>query len=124
MSRLHPLFSRYKTQPLPAISETRTCNPVRVVGELLEGINLDSNQVNDSAFGPTWTPVFTQSIYKSLALEHDDTVRLLTIYHGNGHDPLEGSLHCTRLSEVEGCYDALSYTWGDAVKTQFITLNG
>lgn len=68
--------------------------------------------------------VFTQSTYKSFALEHDDTIRILTLYHGDDNEPLEGSLQCGRLSEVDGCYDTLSYTWGDVVKTESITLNG
>jgi hypothetical protein len=63
--------------------------------------------------------------YRYRSLEHEDSIRILVLYpNQNDSDPLECTLEHARLSDTFLRYEAVSYTWGDAIDQQTIYLDG
>lgn len=61
-------------------------------------------------------------LYHSMAGEKP--IRLLEVKLGNANQPVLCSLVHTHLKDIQGQYDAVSYTWGDAQPEHGIFING
>ena len=106
------------------------------LAEDLAGVYQQLVTVPHPALDQRFRPLFTEErraavarkIYTDIA---DWETRIVCLHAGDGHDPLKGTLYCAAILQTDALaigrrkilYEALSYTWGEAVFSHPIQIN-
>lgn len=83
------------------------------------GFMADRNPIDDTELSKPSTCPF---MYE--ALPDSDYIRCLNLAPGMISQDVVGHLEVTRLSQAEGTFEAISYTWGSDHKSRTITIDG
>lgn len=63
-------------------------------------------------------------VYLYTQLKDDQSIRILTLLSGGHGDVLQGSMELMRIDDEAGGYEAISYVWGNPIKTRSIVCDG